>query len=303
MTCQYVAHSNGKLNRLLCEISRYNSEEDVDLDTSVADEQMIHVETYNTDRSRVSTDFEDGGVPATDGSGGSNKPTQVERLSSADIKLEQAQKGIAVKGITSFLRTVRQSAFICALTAWTLFLLKVTFIFYVIFWTHYLDTNLTPMIKYITVSRELMLLVRAIVFIIYAYNAAASSFAPTMSLLFALLFWQQFKSFNRRFKASIRGRQFQGEFGLYRLRHQRLSNLVDKADKMLWLCNGGNLVCHSVSTIVLLYGLVFYGSTFPNKFMLCLVIFYLLSSVYEILLTSFGAILVNDVVIVSSLIS
>jgi len=298
MTCHYAAYSNGKLNRLLGEISRYNSEEKDDLELPfVADEEMINVETPSPDTSGVSTDVETNGiVPSMNTNDGSNKSTQVERLS-ADIALHQSQEAIA-KRYSGFLHAVIQPAFICSLTAWTVFLLKVTVIFYVLFWTNYFDNHMTPINKYVTVSKELTLLVRISVLIIYTYSHAAGSFTATMSFLFALLFWQGFRSFNSRFKAAIHGRQFEGEFELYRLRHQRLSHLVEKADKMLWLCNGSNFVCHSVSTIVLLYGLIFYQQFFHSTLLTCLVIFYLLTSVFEIGLTSLGPLLVNNVVIV-----
>jgi len=298
MTCYYVAYSNGKLNHLLGEIARYNLEEEDDLEPLVAAEEMFDVETPSTNRSIDSIEFEDGIVPSLYVSDGSNKAIQVKKMS-ADIEIQKSLK-VHAKGTTSFLHVVRQSAYICAFTAWTVFLLKISLVIYILFWTPLYDTNLTPIMKYVTVSPGYLLLARSIVFIITTYIYAAGSFVATMSLLFALLFWQQFKSFNSRFKAAICGGQFQGDFELYRLRHQRLSHLVEKADKMLWVCNGGNIFCNSVSTIVLLYALIFYVKLFHSNLLVCHVVFYLLTSVYEILLTSFGAILVNNVVLLSS---
>jgi len=195
-----------------------------------------------------------------------------------------------------FLRVVKQDVYICTVLAWTSLVINVTFLGYNLFNTNYLDLSLTPLGTYVPVSYNLMLVVRSIAFIVFIYMTAAGSFPPAMTFLCALMFWREFRRLNSRFITSISGRQFRGDFELYRLRHQRLSRLVEEADRMLWMCNAGNLICHTATATIELYIFIIHWSIINHAMLMCLLFFYLMSSVADVGLTTLGAILVNNVI-------
>jgi len=307
LTCYYVACTSGKLNHLFGQIVRYNKEEDEDLaplangdDKHFIDNRSIKTTTRptaNTNHNKGKSD-EYLHVVCLETYDTTNKANDNILLPSSNDRLNQTRKATITTDIShTFSQRVRFTARVCAFAAWVALFLNMTLTATSLFQNSFLGTSTAPINTYFKVGKEVEQMAELVCFFVYIYVSAAGCFSQAMTFFVFVTLWREFKSFNRRFKVSICGQKFLGDFELYRLRHQRLSHIVEKADKILWLCNGGNITCHLATIVIGLFNMIWFTALLEHPQLLCLLLFYLVFSLSQVGLCSLGAILVNNAVI------
>jgi len=303
-TCYYVACSNGQLTRLFCQIVKYKKDEEDDLTSSLMNREqersmidsLVKTCSTNGDSPRPLNKADDVCIEEYDGSSGDRgeKEEREQGVKDHSRDTDTSTSEAAAAGFNTFLHQVRYTARVCTAVAWLAYVINIILTGYALFNTTLLKDVVAPLNTYMTASNDVILAAKCAFIVLYAYIMGTSCFTPAITFFIAVTLWREFRTFNGRFKRSICGRQFHGDFELYRLRHQRLSHLVEKADRIVWLCNGGNIVCHLGTTVIELYNLIWFTAPERNRHVLCLFIFYMLSSVAKVYIASFGAILVNN---------
>jgi len=85
------------------------------------------------------------------------------------------------------------------------------------------------------------------------------SFDDTRPRLYYLYTGDQFDVLNKEFGKCVgERREFRGDFGQFRQRHQAISRSVHEADRFLMISNGANFCCQVVTIILILYSTIFY---------------------------------------------
>jgi len=183
----------------------------------------------------------------------------------------------------------------CAIIAWLFIVSNIAFYAYDVFISGESTVLITPLNTHIPVNNYYLVITASLLCIfLFAYIYAAWCFTTAMTVFVSMLLWREFQSFNNRFKSCIRFGSFEGDLDLYRLRHQRLSRLVEKADRIFWISIGGSVVCDVATFVVTLYCLI-WGPTFGGSVFIKLALFYYtITTAIHLSITAFSSILVNN---------
>jgi len=114
-----------------------------------------------------------------------------------------------------------------------------------------------------------------------------------MNQVLVYIFYSQFKKLNKNFRGAIgKGGQFDGEFPLFRRRHQTVSRAVSKLDGFMRLSNVAGFVFHILSIILVLYSFIFY----PEFTSSLTYLFWLAINVNGLLFSASAGVVVNHMV-------
>lgn len=104
-----------------------------------------------------------------------------------------------------------------------------------------------------------MYVVKAVLIVVQLHTFAVWFFPLAMNYMVMTCLCDQFDALNNEFSRCIgERRQFDGDFGQFRQRHQIVSRSVQEADRFLMISNGASFCCEVITIILVLYSTIFY---------------------------------------------
>ena len=161
----------------------------------------------------------------------------------------------------------------------------------------YYDFTLAPLVTYIKVPEDRLIIARAFGNLLYFLPIPCSLFAEVMTLVLVYVFYHQFRKLNRHFRRCVGEQgQFSGDLSVFRRRHQMLSRAVSKVDGFMMLSNVAGFVCHIANTIVLLYSIIFYPDSTSTSVSSFIYLSILSANIVGLLFAASAGIIVNHMV-------
>jgi len=191
----------------------------------------------------------------------------------------------------------------CAVLAWCFFIMNVVFSVYLVFSTSLLDTQLSPFGTYIFIVNIIPVKIAYIV--VGVYSTAGWSFPPAMAFFVSTCLQNEFKVVSRGFKRAVilekectgeKGGKFSGKIECFRIRHHKIARLVEKFDKWLCLHYSITVVGHIAIATITLYIALFASGLYTSPLVLAIELFWMLTSLLQLMIASSGAIMVNNAV-------
>jgi len=281
-TIFFLASRSGRLAHITDELAERacRSGSDVAMDTTKTNDNSVNKETLDD-------------LPVYDVSG--RLPSTL-KLSSSDNEI--------IRNIP-YLNDVRKCTRVCTVIGWLFLTLNSSFVSYINFCTPISGNTRAPINTYITnVSPYIINAVDIVYEILVVYMSAAWSFTTAMSFLISFCLSKKFLKLNHELKSSLKldrhcnsdhGGTFSGNIESFRVRHHKITRLVEKADKFLCFYYGCSIVGH-----IAMFSLMLYITITPvfHVGTLALVVgsFWIVTSIGEISVVAAGAILVNNAV-------
>jgi len=158
------------------------------------------------------------------------------------------------------------------------------------------DFCLAPFYTYINVPEDKIILARCIGFLLYFWPIPCTILSPAFTVVLVYMFYHQFQKLEENFQHAIGKGQFNGEFSIFRRRHQVLSSAVNKVDGFMKFVNVAGFLCHIANIIVALYGLVFYPESTETPALAVINVAVICANVYGLMCTASTGIIVNHMV-------
>jgi len=194
----------------------------------------------------------------------------------------------------------RRVAVIYTLLAWALVLLNVACVLFLIFFNDGdMDYVLVPIKTNLDLSD--LLVPRIVSFLSCFHLSAAWIFPHAMSFMLATTFTHQYRMLsNRMLEESDKRRLSDSNIKTFIQRHNEISKLVNDTDNFLMFHNAAAFCCQLFKSIVHFYSVIFFNT--PNDSVVDIIIrvFWILSSLFGLGVTTAGGILVNHYVSINA---
>jgi len=189
------------------------------------------------------------------------------------------------------------------LVAWGVLISNTIFFGYILLSTSIFDMTIAPFTTYILHDNTLA--ARIVYIFIMIYFSAAWSFPPAITCFISLCLSKEFEKVDHELKNAVnldskctedRGGRLMGVIERFRMRHHKISKLVEKTDHCLWLCNGMNVVGHIAVATVMTY-VVFFCPDFRVSILVTITgCFWILAAVAQLTVIGTASIAVHNAV-------
>jgi len=198
---------------------------------------------------------------------------------------------------------VKRRIIVCTLVAWIVTIVNSIFVSYVLMATSIMDSHITPVNTYIFISNSVPL--KIVYMIILVYISAAWSFPPAMTFFVSVCIGREFTSVNRLFEESLvlnmqsnedRGGELVGRVEWFRIRHQKVAQLVSRADTCLCFFYSSSFIGHIAVAVLTLYVVIFFPEFRATPLVTVVGMFWIIISLCELAVASAGAVTVSNAV-------
>ncbi len=193
------------------------------------------------------------------------------------------------KGNSTCLHLVHSRTLVTTLLSWIFHLINISFIGYLVFYTHMLDIALIPA----TPDYKHIKAVRILVMALYAYLSAAWVFPTAFLFTLCLALYINISKFNSAFKED-KHRLLQME--RYRTWHGHLIELVDLTDDMFSMQVACTLLVKILLETLTLYNMIWYPGLSSDPLVVLTNAFWLTSGFAVLTTVAVGGAIINHVV-------
>jgi len=194
----------------------------------------------------------------------------------------------------------------CAIAAWLIVIINMLFSTYGTFSTpvfnnlNYYPIGLAPIGTYFFPNKTLPARIASLLMTVYVH--AGWAFPPFMTFFVSALLRRELETVNRQFEESITtsepcksdsGSQFSGSIECFRIRHQKISRLIEQVDDCLCLCYSANIIGHVAMSTLMMYLLIWFPVNDSNRMSTFTPILWVLTGAVVFTVAVTGAILVN----------